>query len=68
MIKWTFVLECFTKIMANGTAPWRYWVGHAESKWNLFDFILVLLSFGQIADLLGLGSNIMVRRTARREG
>ena len=39
-----FTFEVVAKIIAEGFAPWRYWVG-PEYKWNNFDFIIVLLSY-----------------------
>ncbi len=38
-----FIFEVVAKILAEGAAPWRYYLG-PEWKWNNFDFVIVVLS------------------------
>lgn len=51
-VKWIFVAEMGIKILAQGTAPYRYWCGHEDWRWNNFDFCIVMMSFEQIAALI----------------
>lgn len=37
-----FSTECVIKIIAEGTAPHRYFIGR-EWRWNVFDFVIVVL-------------------------
>ena len=56
------------KILANGIAPYRYWCGHADWRWNNFDFVIVALSFEEIANIIlggGGGGSVMVLRLFR---
>jgi voltage-gated sodium channel len=67
-VQWIFVLECCIKILANGAAPYRYWCGHADYKWNNFDFMIVAFSFDEFAALIlggGGGGTINVLRLFR---
>lgn len=66
-IFWIFVAEVLIKILANGAAPWMYWVG-PERGWNNFDFFIVLMSIDEFTALFlgsGGGGNIMILRLFR---
>jgi len=67
-VKYIFVSEMLIKILANGIAPYRYWCGHADWRWNNFDFVIVALSFEQVANVIlggGGGGSVMVLRLFR---
>jgi voltage-gated sodium channel len=67
-VKWIFVAEMGIKILANGVAPYRYWCGHQDWRWNNFDFFIVAMSFEAIANLIlsgGGGGSVMVLRLFR---
>ena len=61
-----FCVEVAIKVLANGLAPWNYWVGH-DWEWNNFDFAVVVLSFKQVAGPIfgGGGSTIRLLRLVR---
>jgi hypothetical protein len=61
-----FCFEVCVKVIANGLAPWNYWIGE-EWKWNNFDFAIVLFSFKPVADAVfgGGGGTIRVLRLFR---
>ena len=66
-VTWIFVGEVCVKVLANGLAPWNYWVG-ADRAWNNFDCAIVLMSFEQVAAVLlggGGGSTIRILRLFR---
>ena len=66
-IFWTFLAEVVIKIVANGAAPWNYWVG-PEWRWNNFDFVIVALSVKFITNIIfsgGGGGNLMILRLFR---
>ena len=55
-IFWIFVAEVVIKILANGAAPWLYFVG-PERAWNNFDFFIVMMSIDEFTALfLGGGT------------
>ena len=59
--------QVLIKILANGAAPWMYWVG-PERGWNNFDFFIVLMSIDEFTALFlgsGGGGNIMILRLFR---
>lgn len=59
-----FTIECSTKIVMEGLAPWRYFTG-SEWKWNCFDFAIVFMSFPQMKTLFGGGGSIALLRLVR---
>jgi hypothetical protein len=59
-----FTIECATKIVMEGLAPWRYFTG-SEWKWNCFDFAIVFMSFPQMKTLFGGGGSIALLRLVR---
>ena len=67
IVTWVFVFEVAVKILANGLAPWNYWLG-ADKAWNNFDCAIVLMSFKEVAAVLlggGGGSTIRILRLFR---
>lgn len=55
-----FSLEAILKILAEGIAPYMYWIG-PEWKWNNFDFTIVFLSLPFWNGLFGGGSLALLR-------
>ena len=55
-----FIYECFVKQLAEGFAPWRYFI-NAEWKWNVFDFTIVVLCLPFWGDTFGGGSVALLR-------
>jgi hypothetical protein len=58
-----FILECVSKIMAEGLSPWRFFTGK-EMRWNTFDFVIIVMSLPVWGSALG-GSNIAILRMLR---
>ena len=57
-----FLLESILKILAEGMAPWKYFVGK-EWRWNNFDFVIVVMCLPIWGD--ALGGNVAVLRMLR---
>lgn len=58
-----FLTESVLKIVAEGAAPWRYFVG-PEWRWNNFDFVIVVLCLPIWGDAFG-GGNVALLRMLR---
>ena len=61
-ILYVFTVECFVKTFAEGAAPWRFFT-NAEWRWNVFDFIVVVLCYPFAKPLTG--GNAAVLRLMR---
>ncbi|GMH69779.1 hypothetical protein TL16_g05243 [Triparma laevis f. inornata] len=60
IILFIFCVEILTKMLAEGMAPWRYFVSR-EWKWNNFDFAIVMACM----PLVDLGNSISLLRLFR---
>lgn len=58
-----FLLESILKILSEGMAPWRYFLGK-EWRWNNFDFVIVVLCLPVWGDTFG-GGNVALLRMLR---
>ncbi|GMI02942.1 hypothetical protein TrVE_jg10438 [Triparma verrucosa] len=56
----TFCVEILVKMVAEGMAPWRYFLG-PEWRWNNFDFLIVMLCM----PFVDLGNSIALLRLFR---
>jgi voltage-gated sodium channel len=54
------VSEFMIKVIANGLAPWNYWIGE-DWRWNNFDFTIVMLSFQEVAAIVFNGGSSTIR-------
>ena len=59
-VLYAFTLECLLKILAEGFKPWLYFIGQ-EWKWNVFDFVIVVICLPIWGDLFGGGSVAILR-------
>ncbi len=50
-----FAAECIIKILAEGTKPWKFFMG-AEGAWNSFDFVVVIFCMPFFSDIFGNNS------------